>query len=431
MVQKYGNTDEPGTVSLLNSEYSIEVSTESPAVPALVGPADLSNGSASAGEVKVIGNSTNIRNFFGADNPLTRNIADAVAEGANPVYAAAAESVDVTAEDLSTLSSNVDSLENAPVKEDATSVTFSINGSDLDTVLVYDDPESDDPGTDEVHLNPISGAFAVDSGLTVGNTGDEVDYTYHDYTTAIENITSGDYAETIDQYSPVTENETVHSKFSSEVKDMATKQNYAACYFPVNIDLNNLASYTPAFDTSRVQLQFPARDDGDLIIGAYLGLRSRLGINTTAIKKRLTTHTTLDVRLTPDQRKDLINSRVVPVQSSGRGAQIMDDINTVDPEQNEDEANIRFAYSRHVADYITGIIEGAEEEYIGDLHRPAKVTALEGTLVSRLRQLQKNAQLISFNLNIESVSSTKASVEIGLDLADPLRFIENNIIIEE
>jgi hypothetical protein len=431
MAIKYGTEGEPGVISLIESALSVGISAESPADAALVGAADLTNGSASVGEVKTVNRSSEARDYFGEDSPLTRNCIDALQEGAFPLWAVAVESVDVTGEDLSSLSNNVDNLANAPVEEDAESINFTIGGTDLTTKVVHYEPTDSDPETDEVLVEPTSGTFAIDSGVSVGNSGDSVDYTYHDYTKAIDNLTTGDTSDHIDIVGVLSENVDVQTETEIAVEDMAESHRFAVCFFPAEVNIEDPLTYDAKFDNSRVGLLYPGRDEGEHVIGAYVGMRSRLGIRTTPINKRLRTHRNVDDRLTQSDRIGLIDNFVVPLQSDPTGVKIIDDINTVDPEQNQEETNIRFGYTRLVADYLIRTIQINEERFIGRLNRPAIRNAMKASIKSQLRELAENSQLISFQVNVTAESATKAKVEVGLDLADPLRTVENVITIGE
>lgn len=430
MAIKYGTDGEPGVISLVESDRSVGIFPESPADALLVGPADLTNGSATAGEVERVGRSSEARNKFG-DSPLTDNLIDALEEGAFPMWGVAVESVDVTAEDLSGLSSNTGTLDEAPVEEDASTITFTINSSDLAVQLVDYVPEATDPGADEVYIEPTSGAFAIDDGITVGNTGDEADYTYHNYSDALNNATSGNVSDFVDMLGILTENTAVISEAEIDVEDMADEHRFSVIYAPERLDTDDLTNYDCPFDNSRVTLIYPGRDEGDHIIGAYTGLRSRLGIRTTPIRERLITHDSVDERLTKSDRIALIDNRVVPMQDDPVGVKIIDDINTVDYETNEDERFIRFGYTRLVADYLIRTIQVNEEDFIGDLNNPATRGAMKASIQSSLGELKERSQVIDFQVNVSAESATKASVEVGLDLADPLRNVENTITIGE
>lgn len=428
MPKKYGDNSEPGVISLVGSEQSTGVSSDSPANPAVVGPADLTNGSATAGEVYVLGQPSEAVNLFGSDSLLTQNVMDAFGEGGNPVWAVPTEPISVTGEDVTT---NEGQLSNAPVSENPDDYTFSVGGTELTTKVVYYEPDTEAPGTDEVYVEPSTGKYVIDSGKSPAS-GDTVDYTYHKYQDAINNVTSGSSAEYIDQLTVLTENTDVHSQVEIGLENMADNHNFAGAYLPVGPNIDDKQDYTPAFDNKRIQIIYPGRnEDGELAAGAYVGMRARLGIRTTPIKKRLRTHDYMIEDLDSTDREFLIDNRVVPIQSSRRGARVMDDVNTVDLENNQDSVNIQFAYTNHVVDYITKTVQVNEERFIGGLHRPAMRRAMKASINSQLRELKSQSQVIDYNVSVEAESSVKAGVDIGLDLADPLRFVENRINVQE
>jgi hypothetical protein len=428
MAKKYGSESEPGVISLVGSEQSVGVSTESPANAAIVGPADLSNGSGTAGKVEVISQSSEAQNLFGSDSRLTQNVLNALAEGASPVWAVPTESESVTAESFS---ANEGTLSNAPITESAEDVTFTVGGTELTTKIVHYSPATDDPGAGEVYVEPSTGEFVVDSALAP-SSGDEVDYSYDKYKTALENVTSEDSAEDVDQLTVLTENESIQSEASLQVDKMADKHQFAVLYFAVGPKIDDKQNYTPAFDDSRVQIIYPGRNsDGELIVGSYVGMRARLGIRTTPIKRRLNTQDYLLEDLDEADRTALIDNRVVPVQSARAGARIIHDINTVDVTSNADAVNIQFAYTRHVVDYITKTVQVNEERFIGGLHRPAMRRAMRASVNSQLRELKKQSQVINYTVGVEAASSVKAKVDIGLDLAEPLVYVENTINVQE
>jgi hypothetical protein len=428
MPKKYGDDSEPGVISLVGNENSVEVSADSPANPAVVGPADLTNGSATAGKVYVLSQPSEAVSLFGSDSLLTQNVMDAFGEGGKPVWAVPTEPISVTGEEVS---ANEGQLANAPVSENADDYTFSVGGTELTTRVVHYEPDTEVPGTDEVYVEPSTGKYVIDSGKTPAS-GDTVEYTYHKYQDALNNVTSDSSAERIDQLTVLTENEDVHSQVEMGLEDMADNHNFAGAYLPVGPNIDDKQNYTPAFDNKRIQVIYPGRnEDGELVAGAYVGMRSRLGIRTTPIKRRLITHDYMIEDLESDERESLIDNRVVPIQSSSRGARVMDDVNTVNPENNQESNNIRFAYTNHVVDYITKTVQTNEERFIGGLHRRAMRRAMKASINSQLRELKSQSQVIDYNVSVEAESSVKAGVDIGLDLADPLRFVENRINVQE
>ena len=422
MVKQYGDRTEPGVVSTTESDLSVSIRGDAPADPALVGPADLDDGDADPGEVKVVTRPSQARQFFGNEetSPLTGNIIDAMFEGASPVYAAA---VDTNAEN-ETVAAGEGILAEAPLVEGETIV----NGGAGEAVYALGEPlpEAADVGDEEVYLDPATGDFVAGASVT------EIDYVWQDYENALREMSEDGSGEIIDMLGVLTENVDVQTEAQFRLGQMANEYNFAVGFFPAETYIPSKIDYTPAFDNSRIQLIYPGRDeDGNHVIGAYVGLRASIGIRTTPIRRRLSSKRILAERLDRDERGALIDNFVVPIQSSMTGAQVMDDINTVNPVENAEEKNYRFAYTRLVLDYITKTIQINEEGFIGRLNRPAIRNALQAAITSSLQELKENAQVIDFSVYVEAQDATTADVEISLHLAQPMRYIENTITVGE
>ncbi|AAL55009.1 tail sheath [Halorubrum phage HF2] len=423
----YGNTIEPGIVTNVNSALSVTSSGGAPADVGLVGQADLVNGTAQTNSVYQVTRATKAREWFGEDSPLTRNILDALSEGAYPVYAVAVDLVDVTGEDLSTLASNTGTLAEGPVSEDASDVVFTIDGATLDTVLVYEDLSELTPGAGEVYVNPASRDFKIDPDATVGSTGDSVDYATADYSAGNSALAEG-AGGAVDFFAPLSENPSVTEDAQATVNAMAGEYNLALAIVGAVPGLDP-ANYSSSFDDSRVQVVYPARDsEGYSTLGAYAGLRAKLGITTTPINKRLSSVKSLAVSLNKAERGELIDERVVPLADESEGARIADDVNSVS-DTNTDEAGIRFGFTRLVMDYVITTIRVNEQPFIGRLNSRAVRASLEGLLSNQLNTLKRSNAIVDYRVSVSRVDATTAAVEIQVKTAKPLRFIENTVTI--
>ncbi|UBF20100.1 tail sheath [Halorubrum virus HRTV-26] len=423
----YGNTIEPGIVTNVNSALSVTSSGGAPADVGLVGQADLVNGTAQTNAVYQVTRATMAREWFGEDSPLTQNVLDALAEGAYPVYAVAVDLVDVTGEDLSGLSSNTGTLVEGPVSENASDTVFSINGSDLTTVLKYEDLSTLSPGAGEVYVNPSTGEFKIDADVTVGNAGDSVDYAYGDYVAGNQALADG-AGSAVDFFVPLSEDAEVTQDAQSTVGNMAGEYNFAVAIVGATPGLDP-SNYSNPFDDSRVQVVYPARNaEGYSTLGSYAGRRAKLGITTTPINKRLATQKSLGVSLDRAARGALIDERVVPLADETEGARIADDVNTVS-DTNTDEAGIRFGFTRLVMDYVITVIRVNEQPFIGRLNSRAVRASLEGLLSNQLKTLKRSNSIIDYNVNVYRIDATSAAVEIQVETAKPLRFIENTVTI--
>jgi hypothetical protein len=423
----YGDTIEPGIVTNVNSALAVTSSGGAPADVGLVGQADLANGSAETNAVYQVTRATKARDWFGEGSPLTRNILDALNEGAYPVYAVAVDLVDVTGEDLSGLASNTGTLAEGPVSEDAADTTFTINGTELTTVLKYDDLTDLAPGADEVYLNPSTREFKIDSNVTVGNTGDSVDYKYGDYVAGNQALADG-AGGAVDFFVPLSEGAGATQDAQDTVGTLANEYNFAIAIIGAEPGLDP-DTYEHQIDDSRVQVVYPARnEEGYSTLGSYAGLRANIGITTTPINKRLSTQTDLAVSLNRSERGALINKRMVPLANETEGARIADDVNTVS-DTNSDEAGIRFGFTRLVMDYVINVVRQNEQPFIGRLNSRAVRAALEGLLSNQLKTLKRSNSIIDYEVRVSRIDATSAAVEMQVETAKPLRFIDNTITL--
>ncbi len=428
----YGTTVEPGIVTDVSSATTVSTGGASPSDVGIVGQADLgggsAQGSATPNEVYLVTRSTDARNWFGDESLLTEAVTDALNEGAYPVYAVAAEEKTVTGEDISGASTTNISLAEAPLSEDISDITVTIDGTELSGSVVYDDVTTHSPAAGEYVVNPVESELEVDEiNSDSDDTNDTVDYAYYDYPTAHQAMVDG-ASEAIDFFVTLSENLDVKTDVQTKVGNMAQEYNFAVAIVGAGarVDPQN---YTNNFDDSRVQVVYPTRDGDDKsILGAYAGKRAALGITTTPINKRLDAEKDLAVGLDKAQRGELIDSYVVPLAEEAAGARIADDVNSVS-DSNSEEANIRYGFTRLVVDYAIETVHTNEKPFIGRLNSQAIRDSLEGLLTSQLRPLERSNSIIDYNVSVRKVDATTASVELGVTTAKPLRFIENEIAI--
>lgn len=337
-----GNTKLPGVQTTVKSSGSTGVNVGAPGDVGLVGPADLIDGVASENEVKRITSAPSASTEFGRGSELSVNIADALAEGAYPVYAAAPE---------------------------------------------YD-------------------------------SGNET----YDYESAIDALVEEE-GDTLDFIGVLTADEIVATQLHTAVKDMESNGNLAIAIAGADVDPENVTAYSRAFDSSRMQTIYPAtNDDGESIIGSYLGLRARLGMNASPMKKRLQTQRKLSISLSRDEMEHLADERVNPVKSERSGALIMDDMTTV-ADDNLDEWEFRQGISRIVTDYVTVIVNDNSDRFIGELHTQAARNSLAGIIKSELKDLLELNAIVGYSVEVEPIDAMEARVNTGIETVKPLRNI--------
>lgn len=425
-----GNDTTPGTVITMESNVSTGVNVGAPGDLVLVGQADLSSGTASANTPEQVSTPVQARKLFGDGSMLTNNIVDALSEGAYPVYAIAPEQKSVTDEDLSSLSDDSGTLNEAPLIEDAEEIVFTINSTTKTTVLVYDeDPTNKTPDTDEALVNPVTGKYQLDE--TAGNTGDSVDYEWFDYPPAFEAITDASMGseklrDIVDFIFSLNENSDVVNDLQTTVNELEGQRAFtigiAGAGSPY---ITDTSSYSNSFTTSRMQLYYPSRnDDNESIMGSIAGLRARLGMNASPMYKTLVTQEDLQFTISTTDEANLIGEKVNPIRDQSRGALIVDDLTTVDPTTNSDERNYTQGLSRIIGDYVTEYADTNSQTFIGELHTPEARNALEGVIQKELVALLASDALLAWSLNVDKVDSQTASLDIGFKTVEPLRNIE-------
>lgn len=428
-----GNDTLPGTVTTIESNISTGVNVGAPGTPVLVGHADLSSGTASADTAEKVTTPVQARRYFGDGSQLSRACADALTEGAYPVYAVPTTVTSVSGEDLSGVSSDTTTLDNAPLVEDADTISVTVNSTTKDPVLVYDDDPGDlTPDTDEALINPVTGKMHVDE--TMGNTGDSIDYEYQEFSGSFDEVQSASFSgdnlqEIVDFVISLNENDTVVDDLQTTVTEMETAGSLAIGLAGAGDPyIADTASYTNSYDDSRMQLYYPSRNsDNETILGSLSGLRARLGINDSPMFESIQTQKDLRVTLTRTQQEELVGERVNPLRDRSGGALIVEDLTTVDPAQNLEEANFDQGIARLVTDYVTEYSNAQAERFIGELHTQQARNALRTTVVKELRRLLSSNAITAFSLIVEEVDSQTASLDVGIETIEPLRNIETNI----
>ncbi|SEL17605.1 Phage tail sheath protein [Haloferax larsenii] len=416
-----GNSTLPGVQTTVDSATNAGVNVGASAQIALVGQADLANGTASADTVYEVRTPVKARDLFGSGSPLAENIVDALTEGAYPVYAAAPAAQSVTAEDLGTSQSGT--LANAPVSEDPADVTFTVDGSDQTTVKTLEDPTTLTLNAGETAYNPVTGDYAHD---VTPSTSSDVDYDYFDYTTAIQAVETEE-AETVDFLGVLSEDSGAVQEAHDAVKRMEDNYNFAVAVAGADEYIADTSAFSNSYDSSRIQLLYPARDsDGVSIIGAYLGLRAALGINNSPIFKRLQTVKALSYTLSTTDQENLVAAKVVPVADESAGARIVEDLTCV-ADANSAEDNMRQVLHRLIVDYTTEIVNEVSEKFIGELHTQAARNALRSSIVARLGGLMDLNAITGYVVTVEEVDAMTASVDVGIDTIDPLRNINATV----
>lgn len=426
----YGDNKEPGIITDLTSSAAVPTSGEAPNDVGLIGQADLTNAETPADTSKVyqVTRASKAIEWFGpqSSSMLTTAVIDALNEGAYPVFATAAESTSVTNEDHSSTSSTTVNLNNSPIRENANSITVSLDGTDQTVNVVRDDVDSYSPGVGDCYVNPVRGNVEIES--TPGTSLD-ISYDYFDYGTGIDVLTDK-VGDEIDILHPITENSNAVDDANLTVAQMEEQYNLALAVGGADIYIDSVTNFSQSYDDSRTQVIYPTRfADGSSATAAVVGHKAKLGLGTTPINKRLQTNKDLDITLDRSQRGTLNDKGVVPLANESRGIRITDDPTTVS-ESNTDEKNLNYGFNRLVADYIIETTKDNQKPFIGKLNSPTVRNVLEGMVNDNLADLDSSNAVISYTVNIQKEDAVTAGLEMNVELVKPLRFIENTITVQ-
>jgi len=427
----YGDKQEPGVVTELTSSAAVQTSGDAPSDVGYVGQADLSNATNAADTSKVyqVTRASKAVEWFGprSSSLLTEAVIDALNEGAYPVYAVAAESTSVSAEDYSGAGSTTVDLDNEPIREDADSITVVLDSSDLTVNVVRDDVSTYSPSAGVCYVNPVHAQVEVPS---VPSTSLDISYEHFDYATGVD-VMVDNVADVIDFLTPLSENSTVVDDANVTVGNMEDQYNLALAVggADIYIDPNNVSMFTQSYDDSRTQVVYPTRfEDGSSALAAYVGFKAQLGLTVTPINKRLDTNKSLDHSLNRAQRGSLIDADVVPLADEARGVRAADDPTTVSA-SNTDEQNLQYGFSRLVADYIIETTRDNQKPFIGRLNSQTVRNTLEGMVNDQLADLEASNAVVSYDVNVLKEDAVTAGLEMSVDLVEPLRFIDNTVTV--
>lgn len=416
-----GNNDEPGVTSNVRSAPSVNAADNSPATPLFVGGADLTNGSAEAETVYGVSDSAEAQTLFGNDSHLGISVMRALNQGAQPVLAVAPNTT-TTTQDVSGLGSTNGTLDE-PALEDRENISVTIDGTNKTVSWTLQDPSIQTPDTDEVLINPTDGSFELD---TAPSTSGTIEYEALDYQSAFDAIV--EYTGDLDIITPLKERTSVVTAALGATQKLAQEKSltFVNAALPSPVDPQNL---NISFDTSRLQLFAGVRlNDATSALASLVGLRSRLGLTTTIINQQVPLPSRPVQGLDASQRANLIDINVTPLERIGQSVRVVDDITTVS-DDNTQEQNYRYGFSRMAVDFLMEQVHDMESPFVGKFNSPGAIGQLEDLLNESARPLEDSNVVYEYGAEVTLITPTTARVTFQADVAEPIRFIQNEFVI--
>lgn len=409
-----GNDILPGIVTDIESLPAVSIGGLSGANVILVGQGNLSEGEAEPNQPYTVTRSSQVRQWFGEDTMISGAIEDALNEGALPVYAV------VTDESINTETTDSSSgtLAETPTSEDPTSYDVE---SEYEVEIVMDDPVQEDG---KLQINPVTGDYEYGS---TPPTGAEITYTSYDYSGALDSVE--DAPNSIDYLYVLNENDGVKDELESAIEQLRAYKNLVIGGIGATTYSDDVSTIEAPYDTSRIQVFYPSRnDDGDTIMGAIGGRKASMGISGSTMNKRLSTHDRLYHRITQGDQMDLLEESIVPVASESRGSLLVDDPTCVS-DDNAEESNMADGYSRLIVNRVTDIVHDTERPYIGKLNKASTRGSLQASIRTGISFLKEQDAVVDYHVRVHKGDSMSAYVDVGIETTKPLRNVYNTISV--
>jgi len=416
-----GNPNEPGVTANVDSAPSVSADGPSAGTPLIVGSADLTDGLANPNEVYSVEDSVQAQNLFGKSSRLTQNVLDARGRGAGVVLAVAPAETTVT-QDISGLGSTSGVID-TPAKEGVDEITVTVDNTEKTVEYYLTDVANESVEADHVYINPTDDSFELDAAPSTSGT---IEYTELDYSAALNAAET--YTGEVDFVTTLKERSSITTELLSTANSMESEYQFvlavAGLRAPVDAD-----AFTNSYDTSRLQLLAGVRTvEFGSVLGAYVGLRAELGLTATPINQRIPLRSRPAQGLGKTDRATLIEKSVTPLDRIGESVRVADDLTTVS-DDNSEESNYRYGFSRLAVDFLLETVNDLERPFVGKFNSPGVIGQLEDLLNEGARPLNNSNIIYEHDATVTMIDPTTARVTFQADVAEPIRFIQNDFVI--
>lgn len=387
----------------------------------LIGEGDSVTGSATAGVPTEVDSRRDADIKFGADTHLANNIRDALSNGANLnfLYGLMVEEVTVTDEDLGTAASGT--LANAPIIEDASTITFTDTTAAVDLAVEfrYESPPASPAATDTVYINPLTGEWAADASAAY-----VVDYEYANWESAIDAAESVFKENEVGIICTLSDAESVGAYLSGLVAQVRGQYKMArglsAAQPNISDSVNNDAqydtvTYTDNVDNDSMFLFAPSRkkDKVETYAGAVAGLFAGNALDDPVYNDALNVDYDLEQEFSKAQAEDMRAQEVMPVRD-------LDSVYLRDNISTSTEVDWKRDYwRRRIVDQVILIAKQVGEAIVGRINNEDTRKTAQDLIAVELRALARS-RLIKPNTTDETNWYVdvyeKNSEEVGIDI---------------
>lgn len=426
----YGENQLPGDVVTVRSGSTVAISLGFNATLGLIGNMDVSNGSATQGDVEYITDTTDAIDAFGDGSELHRAVEIAFANGVADIQAIGVSESETTE---SFAASSTGTLSNVPVAdprvapEHTVTATDTTDSSDVSVTFVYGESSPSTPSDpDTIALNTQTGEWTADTSSDY-----DITYTYGDYSTAIPKLLD----KNIRFACVLTENESIGNDLLSELNSHAQQFDFMRGVIggmPETLP----ADYTDAIDEQRMVIVEGARSyagEADteevrtaVAVAGHLTSRPLSESATGEIHGKLDGLVSLNQDLTPGEGADFVSDhQVLPVRRS-TNIYIAKDVTT--------STDVRFerVFTDEIVDEVALTHHLIAEQFVGSLNFEERRDELEASLDVPLEDMASdNPPLLDdFVVNVsKGASDFEVDCEVGLDVIGVMDRINVNITV--
>jgi hypothetical protein len=382
---------------------------------------------------------------FGAGSELAEGMKEALANGSNInfLFGVAVPRVDVTGETFNNSASATGTLDNVEVLEDTSTIDL---GADATVKFRYGDGSggsapANPTADDTVHLNPLTGEYAVTSGSAT-NIDAEIDYTFSDYSSAfgaeaVRNVVNEDETGV---YAVLSDSDSVSSSLASEVSTLRDDYQLVTAISVAEPNSNELlddanstdanggadarydpANYANANQSVSDEYFFkvaPGREQNvsKTIVGGVGGLFAGNAISNPIYNDSLTGYQSLEQSLSKTDADNLRDEDIIPVRS-GVGVRVQGNRATNFSENDTVAAEF---WTRRITDRVILIGKQVGDEIIGRINDSDTRKQAERLINAQMRQLvrddliESNGESQNWNVDVFEDPNDRNQVKIDI-----------------
>lgn len=391
----------------------------------IIGNGDASAGSASVNTATQISSQTDADTQFGSDTELSEAMKDALSNDANIDFMYGVMFEEKTASGESVTQS--DTLSNAPIVEDTSLITVEDSGGTNPSVeFRYDSPPSTPGSSDTAFINPSTAEIEFDAAASGSYT---IDYSYPDWSTAIDEAKTVIDVEENGVIVALTESSSVASTLNTAVGNLRDDYKMALGHSGAEHNDNttdddakiDTSTYTDSLDDDAYFLAGPVRlkDSTNTVLGGTGGLMAGNSLTEPIYDVALQGFSSdMEQNLSASEADDLRDEEVIPIRQTQANSPIVVEDNLSTSTSTD---WVRDLYTRRVVDDVILIAKTLGDTIVGKINNEDNRLATEDAIEAEIRDLVRRGLLKdntsdSTNWFVSVYEKANDTNEVGIDI---------------